>query len=69
TTVLVESGVECLEVFEEERPDLILMDIRMPDLDGWETINSEVPVFYFSIFSGEGHVLLRRRRDHRADIT
>ncbi len=36
----VESGVELLEILKEgEKPDLILLDIRMPELDGWETIN------------------------------
>ncbi|MFQ6105754.1 MAG: response regulator transcription factor [Candidatus Hydrothermarchaeaceae archaeon] len=29
------SGVECLEKVEKEKPDLILMDIMMPDPDGF----------------------------------
>lgn len=35
--VCFESGDECLEKLGESRPDLILMDIMMPGLDGWET--------------------------------
>jgi len=31
------SGEECLERIEVEKPDLVLMDIMMPGLDGWET--------------------------------
>jgi CheY-like chemotaxis protein len=30
-------GVEALEKIEEEKPDLILLDIQMPRMDGFET--------------------------------
>lgn len=33
------SGFECLEFLETERPDLILLDIMMPDMNGWETFH------------------------------
>jgi signal transduction histidine kinase/CheY-like chemotaxis protein/purine-cytosine permease-like protein len=32
------SGLECLEVVPRFRPHLILMDLAMPGIDGWETI-------------------------------
>lgn len=30
------SGVEGLKIIREEKPDLILLDLMMPDMDGWE---------------------------------
>jgi signal transduction histidine kinase/CheY-like chemotaxis protein len=34
------SGRECLEVLPRFRPHLILMDLAMPGMDGWETIRA-----------------------------
>lgn len=31
-----ESGKECLELLKKQRPDLILLDIMMPGMDGWD---------------------------------
>ena len=31
-----DSGAACLEVVEQYQPDLLLMDIAMPGMDGWE---------------------------------
>lgn len=31
------SGGECLEKLKSVKPDLILMDVMMPEMDGWET--------------------------------
>ncbi|QHI98538.1 response regulator [Xylophilus rhododendri] len=31
------SGSECLEIVRHEPPDLVLLDITMDDLDGWQT--------------------------------
>lgn len=53
----VESGERALEMLEKEKPDLILLDIRMPGLDGWETLDEmarrgiieEVPVAMFTV--------------------
>jgi CheY-like chemotaxis protein len=30
------SGEECLKILEDEKPDLIFMDIMMPGINGWE---------------------------------
>ncbi len=31
-------GKECIDSFEEANPDILLMDIMMPDMSGWEVI-------------------------------
>lgn len=35
---LAGSGAEALEVARQRRPDLILLDLMMPDMDGYETL-------------------------------
>jgi CheY-like chemotaxis protein len=35
-TLDVENGQECLELLDGVRPDLIVMDVMMPLMDGWE---------------------------------
>ena len=34
--VEVKNGKDCLKRVKEEKPDLILMDIMMPQINGWE---------------------------------
>jgi diguanylate cyclase (GGDEF)-like protein len=36
TAVTARNGVEAIAVFESERPDLMLMDVIMPEMDGYE---------------------------------
>ena len=38
--VIANGGAECLEKLEETTPDLILLDIMMPGMDGWETLKN-----------------------------
>lgn len=36
--VTVENGVKCLEAIEKGFEGVVLMDLMMPEMDGWETI-------------------------------
>ncbi|MEW6115804.1 MAG: response regulator [Nitrospirota bacterium] len=38
TVVTANSGREALEVFEKENPDLVTLDILMPDMDGIQVL-------------------------------
>jgi DNA-binding response OmpR family regulator len=54
--VQAHGGVEAISLARQERPDLILLDVMMPDLDGRDTIRvlkldpalRDVPVILFS---------------------
>ncbi|MFZ4620088.1 MAG: hybrid sensor histidine kinase/response regulator [Bacteroidota bacterium] len=50
------SGKECLVVAEEQQPDMIVLDIQMPEMDGFETlrrlranpVTSKIPVIFLT---------------------
>lgn len=39
-TRLAKSGMECLKILENTRPDLIMLDIMMPEMDGFQTLKN-----------------------------
>ena len=44
-----ENGSQCLDMVHESQPDLVIMDVMMPEMDGWEACKrlrefSQVPV-------------------------
>ncbi|MCH5202134.1 MAG: response regulator transcription factor [Oscillospiraceae bacterium] len=34
--IIANDGVEAVEIFKKEQPDLILLDIMLPNMDGWQ---------------------------------
>jgi two-component system KDP operon response regulator KdpE len=49
TVAVASTGVEALEQIEEQRPDLVILDVMMPAMDGFETLrrirsSSQLPV-------------------------
>jgi two-component system KDP operon response regulator KdpE len=63
-------GREGLHRFYEQRPDLVILDVRMPDVDGWETCRqirlfSNVPIIMLTTLNKDGEII--RGLDHGAD--
>ncbi len=40
TIVEAENGVQALDMFDKEKPDLVLLDITMPEMDGLEALKA-----------------------------
>ncbi len=52
-------GTECLELLRQDRPDVVLLDIWMPEMDGLETlkrIKAEWPDLVVIMMSGHGTI-------------
>ncbi|SDX07158.1 two-component system, unclassified family, sensor histidine kinase and response regulator [Lutibacter oricola] len=53
---MAKSGLAALSILEKSKPDLILLDIQMPEIDGFETFkrikenstNSEIPIIFLT---------------------
>jgi CheY-like chemotaxis protein len=62
--ILAEDALKAVEYFQTESPDLILMDIKMPRLNGWEAIREirsmgiNVPIIVITGFSDSWNELL-----------
>lgn len=58
--VLAESGAQALKVFPRCNPQLVLLDVSMPEMDGFEVCRKlkenpesrDVPVIFISAFEG-----------------
>ncbi len=61
TVLMAENGKEAIEVFEKEELDLVLMDVMMPVMDGYEATriikssigNRFVPIFFLTAMTDE----------------
>jgi len=68
-TILANGGQQALEILQEETPDLILLDIMMPGMDGFQTLTkirqipsaAEIPVFAVTAKAmvGDRDIILR----------
>ena len=59
--ILAADGMEALKRFTDEKPDLVLLDIMMPKLDGWE-------VLHYIRAAGRTPVLMITAKDATEDI-
>jgi two-component system, NarL family, response regulator len=68
------NGQEAIEVFRSHRPDVTLMDLQMPDMDGAEAIariHDEFPearIVVLTTYSGDAQVLRALKAGARAYI-
>lgn len=58
TVVLAGDGREGLRLLHEERPDIVVLDVTMPGLDGWQTLErirdvTDVPVLMLTAHGRE----------------
>jgi type IV pilus assembly protein PilB len=64
TVVTAQDGIEAIELATIERPDVVILDISMPDMDGFEVCRrlradvrtAFVPVLMLTANGGEAHV-------------
>jgi two-component system KDP operon response regulator KdpE len=60
--ITASSGAEALERLREDLPDLVLLDVEMPELNGFETLRmirevSDVPVIMLTVRSEEDDIV------------
>jgi len=62
--VLAANGIEAIERAPQEQPDLIMLDVRMPKMTGYEACRrlkenpatSEIPIVFLSAKGQEGEI-------------
>jgi len=75
--VSVESGEEALTALRSDRPDLLVLDIRLPGIDGWEVLRSlrqdpqlrDLPVVVLSAHASPGSADRAQGLGARAYVT
>lgn len=66
--IVVETGRRCLELVQESRPDLVLLDVSMPGEDGWEVakvLRVVSPETRIVMVSGNAHEIDSQRDQGR----
>jgi DNA-binding response OmpR family regulator len=68
--VLSNSGVHALQIIQDVNPDIVILDLMMPDMDGWQVCqtvrrSSRVPIMILSVLDNPG--LVARALDMGAD--
>lgn len=61
--MVAKDGIDALEILQEAKPDLILLDIEMPRMDGFEVANQvrhnerlrDIPIIMITSRTGEKH--------------
>ncbi|ABZ84153.1 two-component response regulator [Heliomicrobium modesticaldum Ice1] len=61
-TAVAQRGAEALRLFESEQPDLILLDILLPDMDGYQICQeirscSNVPILFMSCMKEADNII------------
>jgi two-component system, OmpR family, KDP operon response regulator KdpE len=61
-TATAADGLEVMRRFDQEAPDLVLLDLNLPGMSGWEVtrwirVRSTVPILMVTAMGGEGDVV------------
>ena len=63
-------GVEGLRVTRQDRPDLILLDLAMPEMDGWavlETLKADPKTQRIPVVVVTAHAMLKDQQSNPGD--
>lgn len=64
-TITANSGLECLKKLQEEKPDLLLLDIMMPGMNGYEVAQrakqnpdtKDIPIIFVTALNDPTHIV------------
>lgn len=58
--IVAEDGKKGVEMFRKEKPDLVLMDMNLPEIDGWhatKTIKQDEQTAYIPVIALTSHAM------------